>query len=69
MLIEVKNDGEKIVLLDGSEWIINPEDMPTVCTWLSTSELKIKKTKSIDFFNYTITNEGIDIRVYAARLK
>lgn len=69
MLMEVKNSGEKIVLLDGSEWLINPGDIPTVCTWIPTSELKITKTKSKDYFYYKITNESIDISVYAARLK
>jgi hypothetical protein len=69
MLMEVLNDGEKIVLLDGSEWYINPGDMPTVCTWIPTSELKIIKTKLNDYFNYKITNEGIDVSVYAVRLK
>jgi hypothetical protein len=69
MLIEVINDGEKIILMDGSEWYINPGDMPTVCTWIPTSELKVTKTKLVDYFNYKITNMSIDVSVYAARLK
>ena len=69
MLMEVKSDGEKIVLLDGSEWRINPGDIPTVCTWLPTSELKITKIKSNDLFCYKIINESIDIHVHAERLK
>jgi len=69
MLMEVINEGEKISLLDGSEWQINPGDIPTVCTWTPTSELSITKSKSNDYFNYKITNEGINISVYAARLK
>lgn len=69
MLMEVKKDGERIILIDGSEWLINPGDIPTVCTWIPTSELIITKTKSNDYFNYKIINEGIDISVYAARLK
>lgn len=67
--MEVKSNGEKIVLLDGSEWLINPGDIPTVCTWIPTSEIKITKTKSNDYFFYKITNESIDISVYAARIK
>lgn len=69
MLMEVINDGEKIILMDGSEWFINPGDMPTVCTWIPTSELKISKTKSDDYFNYKITNESINVSVFAARLR
>lgn len=69
MLIEVLDDGERITLLDGSEWYINPGDMPTVCTWIPTSELKITKIKTNDYFNYKITNESIDISVFAAKLK
>lgn len=69
MLIDIINDGEKIILLDGSEWYINPGDMPTVCTWIPTSEIKITKTKSNNFFNYKITNESINVSAYASKLK
>ncbi|MDP3684707.1 MAG: hypothetical protein Q8S01_12330 [Ignavibacteria bacterium] len=69
MLLEVKSNGEKIILLDGSEWLINPEDIPSVCTWIPTAELNITKTKSNDLFSYKITNDGIGISVYASRIK
>ncbi len=68
ILIEVKKDGEKIILLDGSEWLINPGDIPTVSTWIPTAEILIIKTNSNDYFCYKITNKSINITVYAARL-
>lgn len=68
ILMEVLNDGEEIILLDGSEWHVNPGDMPTVCTWIPTSELTITKTKSDDYFNFKITNEDIGISVHAMKL-
>lgn len=40
ILNEVINYGEKISLMDGSTWFIDPSDMPTVCTWIPTASLR-----------------------------
>lgn len=63
MLIKVIDDGEKLQLMDGSEWLINHSDIPTVCTWLSTSEIKIENINSTDMFSYRLTNlnKGVSI--------
>jgi len=52
MLMYIVNDGEKLVLMDGSEWMINLGDMPTVCTWIPTATIKIEETDNNDMFSY-----------------
>lgn len=32
MLMEIINNGEKVVLIYGTKWMINPGDLPTVYT-------------------------------------
>ena len=69
MLMDIKNDGEKLVLMDGTEWMINPSDLPTVCTWVPTASIKVQKLNTNDMFSYKLTNLSFDISVYAMKLK
>jgi hypothetical protein len=64
ILIEVKNDGEILSMMDGSEWMVEATDTPTVCTWIPTANIKIDRTSS----GYTITNLEIDINVRASKI-
>ena len=68
MLNEIINDGEKISLMDGSVWLINPSDMPTVCTWIPTATIRIKANKSEGMFPFELINENIDVLVCARKL-
>ena len=68
MLNEILNDGEKISLMGGSVWQINPWDIPTVCTWIPTAEIEITQNNEDRIFNYTLVNKGIDVSVKAMKL-
>lgn len=68
MLIEVLNGGEKISLIDGTLWLIDPSDMPTVCTWIPTASILIKRDNSRCMFSYELVNENIGIPVHAHKL-
>ena len=67
MLNEVINDGEKISLMDGSIWQINPGDMPTVCTWIPTAEIEMSSNDD-STFDHTLTNKNINVSVNAMKL-
>lgn len=67
MLNEVINDGEKISLMDGSVWWINPGDMPTVCTWIPTAEIEVSASDD-SVFDHTLTNRNIEVSVTAMKL-
>jgi hypothetical protein len=68
ILNEVINDGEKIILMDGSIWQINPVDIPTVCTWIPTAEIDVSASDDT-VFDHTLTNKNIGVSVMAIRLK
>lgn len=68
MLMEVKEDDNKLVFMDGFEWLINPRDIPTVCTWIQTDNFKIEKTKSNDMFSIWLKNLNNDMTVYAMKI-
>ena len=67
MLNEVINNGEKISLMDGSIWEINPSDMPIVCTWIPTAEIEISVSNEPDF-DHILTNKNIGVSVKAMRM-
>ena len=67
MLNEIINSGEKISLMDGSIWQINPGDMPTVCTWIPTAEIEISSNNDSSF-DHTLTNKNINVSVNAMKL-
>lgn len=67
MLIEVLEDGQKLKMMDGSLWMPNPGDMPTVCTWSPTTTIKIKNTGE-GMFSYILHNTTDDISVRARRI-
>lgn len=68
-LIEVDIDGENhhLEMMNGSLWYVNPGDLPTIATWLPTSEIHIcRKDKSM--FGYEITNVGEDATINAMKV-
>jgi len=56
-------DTEKCMLktMEGDEYFINPGDLPTCCTWISTAELEIRQDKGIKIC--TNLENGISIRL------
>ena len=63
MLIEIIDNGTHIVLFDGSNWFINPYDIPTVCTWIPIAVIKVTLIDSGSDFPYQLTNLNIDVSV------
>ena len=68
MLMEVLNDGQELLLMDGTKWMINPGDIPSVCTWIPTAKIKVEKLDINDMFFYKLTNLNVDISVYAMKI-
>jgi len=67
MLNKIIDDGEKITLMDGSVWSINPGDTPTVCTWIPTAEIEISESND-SVFDHILTNKNIGVSVNAMKL-
>ena len=41
MIMEVEDDGEVLVVDDGTRWRVQVGDIPTACTWLQTENVEI----------------------------
>lgn len=68
MLNEIKKDGEIISLMDGSEYSVNPSDIPDCCTWIPTAKIKVERMNGEATYNYRLTNQNIDVSVLAMKL-
>ncbi len=64
MLLEISDNGERLLLDDASEWFVNPGDIPTVFTWLPSATIKVELVDPDDFCPYKLTllNENISVR-------
>jgi hypothetical protein len=62
-LMEVKNDGQTLVLIDGRELNVDPGDFPTAILWLPSTLLEISQTDTDPLFDLCVkvhgTNEAI----------
>ncbi len=67
--MEVLNNGQRLQMDDGSIWNSSPGDIPTVCTWIPTATLNVRKSNTDRMFPYVLTNEGINVSVNAMKLK
>ena len=41
MIMEVEDDGEVLVLDDGTRWRVRAGDIPTTCIWLPTENVEV----------------------------
>lgn len=69
MLNKVLEEGQKLQLMDGSEWLINPGDIPTSLLWLPADHIETRKQKNRDMFDHKLTNLYNDQFVYGMKLK
>ena len=67
-LNEVLNDGEKLTVLDGTTWEVNPADMPTACTWIPTANLQIHHDEGDQMHPYIIHNLENDNKIRARKI-
>jgi len=64
-LMEVKNDGQTLVLIDGRELAVDPRDIPTAILWPPSTLLEISETDTDPLFDLCVkvhgTNEAIRV--------
>lgn len=68
MLNKIISDGEKISLTDGSMLLIDPSDMPTVCTWIPTATIRVVPGDESRMFSHRLINENINVSVCARKI-
>jgi hypothetical protein len=64
-LMEVQDDGEILVLLDGRRMQVSPADISTAVLWLPTATLEISEIEEGGIFNLSVVLEGTDQEIRA----
>lgn len=68
ILIEIKKNGEVILLDNGIKYSVNPSDIPVCCIRTPTAEVKVEKVSNENTYNYRLTNEEIDVSISAMKI-
>jgi hypothetical protein len=62
--IDTKKKTFHLTMIDGSKWLVRPQDIPTVATWLPTSEVSLDPNGESKFgYNLTNLSEGGTVKV------
>jgi len=64
-LLEVRKDGEILVLLDGRNLLVDPSNLPTSCLWLPTAYLEITENRDDSVFDVLVHNIEEDEQIRA----
>jgi hypothetical protein len=68
-LVEMEEDREILVVMDGRRLHVNPGDITTAVLWLPTSTLEVSEKASEkdegEFFDLSVTLEGRDQQIRA----
>ncbi len=66
-LMAIQEDGQKLVMMDGTIWIINPEDTKSTVKWIPPCGIHINEISIKAEYDYSITNTDEDITVTAQK--
>ena len=63
----VQEDGQKLVMMDGTIWIIHPDDIKKTFKWTPACDIQIKEIDINLEYDYAITNTDEDISATAQK--
>lgn len=66
-LMAIQEEGQKLIMMDGTIWIINPDDIKSTSTWTPPCGILIKEININAEYDYAITNTDEDIIVTAQK--
>lgn len=66
-LMAVQEDGQKLVMMDGTIWIIHPDDIKKSATWTPPCGIQISVTDISLEYDYAIVNTDEDISIMAQK--
>ena len=66
-LMAIQEDGQKLVMMDGTIWIINPDNIKNTSKWTPPCGIHINEVSIKSEYDYSITNTDEDITVTAQR--
>lgn len=66
-LMAIQEEGQKLIMMDGTIWIINPDDVENTAKWIPPCSILIKETSVNSEYDYSIANEDEDNVVSAQK--
>jgi len=68
-LMAVQEDGQKLVMMDGTIWMIHPDDIDKAIEWTPPCGIQINSTDVNSEYGYEIMNndENIIVKAYKRR--
>jgi len=66
-LMAVQEDGQKLVMMDGTIWVINPGDIKETSKWVPPCGIQINEISINSEYDYSITNMDKDVVVTAQK--
>ena len=66
-LMAIQEDGQKLVMMDGTIWLINPDDIKKTFKWIPPCGILINEVNIKFEYDYSLTNTDEDITVTAQR--
>ena len=66
-LMAVQEDGQKLVMMDGTIWVIHPDDIKTSFKWAPPCGILIKEIEINLEYDYSVTNTDEDVTVTAQK--
>jgi hypothetical protein len=61
----VQEDGQKLVMMDGTIWMIHPDAIKKAVKWAPPCGIEINLSNAHSEYDYTITNTDEDISIAA----
>jgi len=66
-LMAKQDDGGKLIMMDGTIWMVNPEEIHTVSTWDPPCGIQILEDKVGQEYDYKLINLEDNVSVSAKR--
>ncbi len=66
-LMAVQDEGQKLVMMDGTIWIINPNDITKTIDWIPPCGILIDPSGGSTEYDYTIINTDENVTVTAQK--
>jgi hypothetical protein len=66
-LMAIQEDGQKLVMMDGTIWNINPDDIKKTSGWAPPCGILIEEISIKADYDYAITNADEEITVTAQK--
>lgn len=63
----VQEDGQKLVMMDGTIWIIHPDDIKKAVIWTPPCGIQINEIDINQEYDYAIMNTDEDITITAQK--